>query len=189
MNKFLMTLLVACSVGVSAYANMDQTSKSGATSAAGVVSNDNRGYVISFKAGSSDLSEADKAALRTRVESLKSSGQIEKAHIAAWADKPFPKGKNDLARADRNLADSRIEKINSFLKDNLDLGNTDTFNMAEKSNWLARAFETNDAELKSLFGEKLDSPVRSEDFQLIKKHGQPSKAVVIFRMEGPLESK
>lgn len=177
-------------MGVSAYANMDQSSKSGATGAvASIVNTDTRSYVISFKPGSSDLSEADKTALRTRVESLKASGQIEKAHIAAWADKPFPKGKNDLARADRNLADSRIEKINSFLKDDLDLGNTDTFNMAEKSNWLARAFETSDAELKSLFGEKIDSPVRSEDFQLIKKHGQPSKAVVVFRMEGMPESK
>ncbi len=133
--------------------------------------------VITFKAGSSDLTESDKTSLRRLADKV-GAAAINQIHVAAWSDQPFPQN-TDLDKAARALASERIDKISSFIKNDLKLRSVASYNMAERSNWLARRLNTRDAELKSLFGQRGKQPVSREDFDTIKLHGGPMKAVVV----------
>ena len=136
---------------------------------------------IAFERGSASLSDEAKLNLKQMVDDIRARGDVDKIKIAAWSDRPFM-GESDLAKADRNLAKERLDAINNYLKDELDVSNTDYFNMAERSNWLARLFRTEDAELKSVFA-RADTPISDDEFQMIKKHGSPGHAVVVARRE------
>jgi hypothetical protein len=93
-------------------------------------------------------------------------------------------GKKNLTEADRDLASKRAEAISSVLKTELEVGDVDTYNMAERANWLARTFGTRQAELKSVFAKKgADTPVTNAEFHVIKNEGGPSEAVVVVEKE------
>lgn len=139
--------------------------------------------VIEFKPGSSELSENARKSLRMAVQNARQEGRIDKVHVAVWSDKPYPKSSQDLPEADKRLANQRIEKVEDFLEDGLDVDDVDTYNMAEKSNWLARVFNTQDAELKGLFDPQNDTPLRHDEFLAVRKNAAPSKAVVIVTTE------
>ncbi len=53
--------------------------------------------------------------------------------------------------------------------------------MAEKSNWLARAFNTQDAELKSLFSKEAAGPITNDDFDIIKENGDAGSVVILIK--------
>jgi hypothetical protein len=56
--------------------------------------------------------------------------------------------------------------------------------MAEDSNWLAKTFNTKDAELKSVFSKKgTDTPITNTEYHLIKEEGGPSEAVLIVELK------
>jgi hypothetical protein len=71
------------------------------------------------------------------------------------------------------------------MKDTLEVADVDTYNMAEKSNWFARAFNTNDAEVKSLMTEQ-DAPknIEPQELTIVQKRGGPRRAVILVE---PLE--
>jgi hypothetical protein len=139
---------------------------------------------ISFDKGSAMLSETARASLRDLVKDARASGTIDQVTVAAWSDKALPMGKRDLTEADRDLASKRADAISSVLKTELEVGDVDTYNMAERANWLARTFGTRQAELKSVFAKKgADTPVTNAEFQVIKNEGGPSEAVVVVEKE------
>ncbi len=137
--------------------------------------------VIRFSPGSADLNEATKAKLRDAVATIGLSN-VARVEIASWADKAFPKAGPDLPRVDRDLADKRLQQIDNFIRQELDISmlRTRTYSMAETSNWMARTLRTDEAELKSVFAKENQSPIAREDFNVILNEGGPSKAVVIF---------
>lgn len=137
--------------------------------------------VITFAKGSSDLTEAGKTKLRQIVSGL-TVDNISRVEIASWSDRGFPMTGNDLSKTDMNLADDRADKINDFLKDETDISSLRIrkYSMAETSNWLARMFRTDEAELKSVFSKEGETPMMREDFNVIKNEGGPTKAVVVF---------
>jgi hypothetical protein len=145
--------------------------------------------VISFAKGSDHLSDSAKTKLRSLINSARGSGdgngRINALHAAVWSDHAFPaNGKTDLSKSDRNLADKRIDSINGFMKNELNLSDIKTYSMAEKTNWFARAFNTKDAELKSLFAQRgAPSDVRVDSFRAVKAHGGPSKAVILLDLK------
>jgi hypothetical protein len=58
--------------------------------------------------------------------------------------------------------------------------------MAEHANWLARTFDTREAELKSIFGKRgTETPITNEEFHVIKTAGGPSSAVIVVEKEKP----
>jgi outer membrane protein OmpA-like peptidoglycan-associated protein len=140
-----------------------------------------RNTVISFEAGNADLSDAEKAKLHEIVASI-GADNIRRVEVAAWSDKAFPRSGNDLPKGDRDLADKRADNINDYLKkeDDLSFMRIRTYSMAETSNWLARMFRTDEAELKSVFSRENEAPMAREDFNVILNEGGPSKAVVVF---------
>ncbi len=164
--------------------------KSGAKSGAavGIPSQYREGHefaVITFKKGTSELTDSAKEELRSLVREANAAG-IEDIHVAVWSDKSFPKNNVDLPEKDRELASQRIDTLNTYLKDSLEVSDVDSYNMAEKSNFFSRAFNTKDADLKSMFTEAgAPANVEPQEFVIVQKKGGPSKAVILIQ---PLEA-
>lgn len=141
---------------------------------------------ITFNPGSSLLTDADKASLKKVVEEARKKGTLDQVTVAAWSDKAMPRKGENLMEQDRNLADRRAKAIEDSLKSDFEVTDVKTYNMAENSNWLARTFNTKDAELKSVFGKKgAATPMRNNEFMLIKEVGGPSEAVVTAELKIP----
>jgi hypothetical protein len=138
--------------------------------------------VLDFKNGQQQLSAAHRNKLRTFINAAKARGEIDEVKIAVWSDKEFP-ATGELSDKDRTLASKRAEHLENFLTDQLDVSEVETFNMAEKSNWLARTFNTDDAEIKSLFGTEGGAPIDHDEFQVFKSKGDASKAIVLVRRD------
>lgn len=147
-------------------------------------------HVIDFQQGQAQLTDTAKSNLRTMVENAKAQGEIDKLHVAVWSDKEFPKGESaELQDSDKKLADQRIDAIESYLEETLDVDDVETYSMAEKSNWFARAFNTEEAELKSLFSQRgAPSDVEIQEFRIVKDKGGPSKSVILLQMENERQS-
>ncbi len=135
---------------------------------------------IKFRENSATMSDADKATLRNLVRDARDRAPVAAVTVAAWSDKELPRNGEKLLGYDRELADKRADAVETYIKDSLDIGNVDTFNMAEDSNWLAKTFGTSDSELKSRFSRRgAAAPVTNAEFEVIKNEGGPSEAVVV----------
>ncbi|MDZ4676831.1 MAG: hypothetical protein SGI74_04905 [Oligoflexia bacterium] len=139
--------------------------------------------VVEFAKGQHMLTQQSQRRLTALVNAIKSRGQIETAKLAVWSDREFSGNDQDLSREDRRLADRRAEAIENFLDDALDVSNVDIYNMAKRSNWLARLFNTEDAELKSLFGKRESMEINDEDYFIFKGEGRASRSVVIIERD------
>jgi hypothetical protein len=150
-----------------------------------VVTEDNdmlKSDVISFEHGSAALTDSSKESLRALCREARSHGEIDEIKLAVWSDRDVPVNV-DLPKVDRNLAKQRIDNISNFLKDEFDVGDVDSFNMAERSNWLARLFRTDDAELKSSYAKADRRALNDDELRVMKSRGSPSSAVVIVRQD------
>lgn len=139
-----------------------------------------RSAIISFDAGSSALSENDRKLVRDLIQKV-GSENISRIEVAAWSDKAFPLTGSDLPKDDRDLAEQRAAHTQDFITEDMNISTlkVSKYNMAETSNWLARTFRTDEAELKSVFAKQAVAPMARADFNVIYKEGAPSKAVVI----------
>lgn len=141
--------------------------------------------VITFERGSDQLTENEKSNIRSMVEKAKAAGEIENVRIVAWSDKQLPTGREDLSKADRDLAKSRLDNIENFVKKDLGLRGVKSYSMAEHKNFIARTFNAADEELRSIFGRRgADTEVSHEEMLAIKEKGGPMKAVVIVQRAG-----
>jgi hypothetical protein len=140
--------------------------------------------VITFKKGSAEISKSDQETLLALQQAMKEKSQkVEQVHVAVWSDLPFPKAAS-LSERDRALAESRIMAIEDFLEGPLGLSYVESYNLAERSNWFAKALNTDPREIKSLFAQKgAPKNVTPDDFSLVKTKGGPSKAVLLFELE------
>jgi hypothetical protein len=184
MKKFMamaLALVAMAAVGCSKMQSQTAAKVTPAHEVQATDDNDSTLYseVVTFDRGSADLSADAKDRLSAMINRIHPDGDVDEAKLAVWSDKAFVAGM-DLPKADRDLADRRIDNISSYLKKDLKVNDVDDFNMAERSNWLARIFNTDDAELKSSYA-RGDQPLSEEELRMIKRHGSPSSAVIIFR--------
>lgn len=147
--------------------------------------------VVEFSKNSAELTEASKKGLTELVQSSrKNHAEIDKVHVAAWADKALPaSGTKDLSKSERDLASKRAEAIENYLEKTYNVDDVAKYNLAERANWLAKAFNTKDAELKSLFTTDKSAPLEHAEFVTIKEHASPSSAVVVVRTEREVKVK
>ena len=138
---------------------------------------------VTFAAGSWMLSDADKANLVRLITDSKNKGTIDLVAIAAWSDKALPAKGQKLLDQDSDLADKRATVISDFVKAQPEVTSVSTFNMAEGSNWLARTFNTKDAELKSVFAKRNEAPITNLEYKVIKNEGGPSEAVIVTEVK------
>lgn len=142
-------------------------------------------HVINFSGKSANLTDAQKREIRTLIDTAKQKGEIDQVHVAVWSDKAFPQEGQNLTDAERNLAEQRISGIETYMNEQLQVSNVETYSMAEKTNWFARAFNTNEAELQSLFSQQgAPQNVDPQEFRIVKKEGGANKAVILIEMKG-----
>lgn len=142
-------------------------------------------HVINFSGKATNLTDAQKREIRTLIDTAKQKGEIDQVHVAVWSDKAFPQEGQNLTDAERNLAEQRISGIESYMNEQLQVSNVETYSMAEKTNWFARAFNTNEAELQSLFSQQgAPQNVDPQEFRIVKKEGGANKAVILIEMKG-----
>lgn len=134
---------------------------------------------ISFNAGSSDLTEAQKKDLTQFVSSTQQKGKIEKLSILAWSDKeyPLPKEKK-YGKPDVSLASQRGDKIKSYLQGTQN-ARVETYNMAERPNKFEEWLKLADAKVKDSMEAGGAAPRTSDETGLFGEKGQASKALVM----------
>lgn len=134
---------------------------------------------ITYEAGRSALTSESKSKLSSLVQGARASGKIDEVQIAAWSDNPIPVDNQALSKLDRSLADRRANTLRDYLKKPLKVDDVVLHNMAERSTWLSRTFETDDAELKSEITRGAYAPMSKEEFRVFRANGKPSNAVVL----------
>lgn len=137
--------------------------------------------VVTFEKGSAELTSSSKQAIQSLVDSTRQFGTIDEAEIAVWSDRDTPVDA-DLADADRKLAQQRIDALSSYLG-TLNVTEVESYNMAERSNWLARIFNTDDAEVKSEYARADSNALNDEELRVIRERGAPSKAVIVLHRD------
>ena len=137
---------------------------------------------ISFEKGNSVLTAASRNKLKELVTTAERTGKINEIQLATWSDNPAPREGEELSKVDKELAEARKEIIVKYLK-SLKVSDVDSYNMAERANWLSRTFQTDGAELKAEVGQGADMPMSKKEFQVFKDKGGPSKAVVLVMLK------
>ncbi len=164
----------------SACAHEAPMNKSVATSDTEVdIHNYGRSVVLHFTKGSSQLKIGEQIKLQEVVNNV-GADNIDKIELAVWSDKAFPRTGKSLPKSDLDLANSRIDRVKDFLKDHMSAPSIKAYNMADTSNWLAKAFRTDDAEIKSVFSKDASVPMERQDFNTIARDGAESLAVVVI---------
>lgn len=183
MKRTKLLIAAACLAGTSAFAG--EEIKAGENKMAPPSASDSKENVfyhaaIQFKPGSAMLNDEAKTKLRQLVRTVRANRAIEQVTVASWSDKKLLMKDASLTDTDRDLAKKRSEAIKDLVSMELGVTDVDIYNMAEPANWLARTFNTDEAELKSIFGRTAEeTPVTREEFQLIKGAGAPGRAVVV----------
>lgn len=137
---------------------------------------------VAFPMNKSTLSLEDKIALQNLVRDARSSDEgLNEITIVTWADQSAPALDQKLSKSQRELAESRANEIEIYLKQDLNARNVEVVSMAEsEDNWFARNYDADDAELRSMYSMKgSDVPVTEREFQFLREEGGPSAAVVI----------
>jgi hypothetical protein len=139
--------------------------------------------VLNFDQGSSKLNDAELLKLKTAISNAKLYGKISKVDVAVWSDKDHPMSGN-LPESDQKLAKERIKSVKEGLRDETSIFERITsYNMTDNAHWLGRRLHTNEAELDAVFAKNEKGALERKDFEIIKKDGGPSKAVVILNIK------
>lgn len=140
-----------------------------------------RNTSVSFETGSAVLTQDSKKELADVIAKSRTEGKIDEVQVAAWSDNPVPRNGEELSKSDQKLAEKRAEAVKEYLKNSLKVSDVDSYNMAERASFVARMFNSTDAELKTELSRGGD--VSREEFQVFKDNGKPSKAVVLVVMK------
>ncbi|MBP7845395.1 MAG: hypothetical protein KA116_11345 [Proteobacteria bacterium] len=133
---------------------------------------------IVFDRDTATLSADSKTKLHELIAEAEKKGGIHEVQVAVWSDKALPQTDTELSRQDRSLAHKRAIAIKDYLKKPLKVGDIDIYNMSEKASWLARSFNSSDAQLKEEMARGGKKVMSNEEFQTFKVNGEPSKAVI-----------
>jgi hypothetical protein len=137
---------------------------------------------LQFNDKQSDLTPESRLKLRNLIAEAQSHGKISEIQVASWSDNPVPRDGESLSKPDRDLAAKRGAKVKSYLKSRK-MSWVSNYNMAERASWLAKTFDTSDAELKAEIGRGGDQQMSQAEFQVFKNGGQPSRSVVLVIMK------
>jgi hypothetical protein len=134
---------------------------------------------IEFDKGSTDLSESAKASLNAIVKQSRALGKINEVSVLSWSDAEYPSAnRKSLPKIQRDLAEKRNAVVEDFMR-NVNSGEINKYNMAERPTVVSKWFNTEDSKLKkSLLSAGLpttsDSPLYA---------GKASRSVVLIKVE------
>lgn len=133
---------------------------------------------ITFNERDWTLTSDSREALAALVKQGRAKGQIDEIQVAVWSDNPAPRDTENLSQPDRELASRRLNVVEEYLSQNQKIS-VKGYNMAERASWLARFFETSDAELKAEIGRGGDGVLSKNAYQVFKANGRPLRAVAL----------
>jgi hypothetical protein len=133
---------------------------------------------VFFESGSGNLSLESKNKLDVLIKNAQESGVIYDVQIASWSDRMMPSNKKALKFEDKKLATLRAENVRVYLKDIHKIQKTVVYNMAEKSSWLSKKFDTEDSRLKSEIVGGDNAPMSKEEYRVFKENGRVSTVIV-----------
>lgn len=177
MKKQLLTALLTLT-SVSAFALVSSETKDVATRLGAVET-----IEVSFDAGSSTLSEAQKKDLARSVNQQKQKGTISRVDILAWSDKEYPMPNAKHEKGDIDLANRRANEVKKYLTDTKTVTSTDSYNMAERPNRLEEALKMADARVKDSMEAGGAAPSTDSQTGLFGQKGQAQKVVVLVHMK------
>jgi hypothetical protein len=142
---------------------------------------------IKFGNGVSTLTANERGQLKAVVDAVRDDTKVDRVIVAAWADEELPSGKDaQLSQAARDLADLRAKNVKAVLGE-LGVDKVDVYSMADQPGWIAKAFNTNEAQVK---GEGKVADANDEAAaklgKLLRDKGGPSTAVVVVKRVGEL---
>jgi outer membrane protein OmpA-like peptidoglycan-associated protein len=92
--------------------------------------------LISFKKGSSNLSETEKAELRSLAATTKDVASFDKVIVAAWADAAYPTKKDaTLSDSEKTLANKRATAVKEVLE-SAGARSVEVFSPEDFSTWM-----------------------------------------------------
>lgn len=171
--KLLLSLLLSMTLAPTAFANKaDKAGKKGVKSAS-----------IEFSENAHTLTSAQKEMIKEKISGLKNKGSDYNIGIAGWSDQPYPGKEAELSEEAQDLASKRIEAVENYITDELNFeGSISTYNMAQQANWLARMFDTEGAELRSVFAKdaKVSDDTLRERFKAYQEVGGEKKVALVI---------
>jgi hypothetical protein len=141
--------------------------------------NERKSLVIAYDKGQIVLGKLDRQNISDLVEGATYSPYYDRLDVVVWADKDTAGGAATLPKGQLKLARDRINEIQKFLMNKYDISDEKIYNMTETTNWLARAFNSRDDELKSVFASEQSVPMSNDEFDFIRHNGDAGKAVLI----------
>ncbi|MCB0420570.1 MAG: hypothetical protein KDD61_06225 [Bdellovibrionales bacterium] len=137
--------------------------------------------VLEFDLGTSRLTNSQKIQVRELVQKASEMSDDTRLGVAAWSDEPFPGNEKELSDGEQDLAQARLEEVQMYVQSLNYQGSFDKFNMAKGSNWLARLFNSDSSELKSVFAkEDIGDDVLKSKYQVYKDLGAPQRVVLVL---------
>jgi hypothetical protein len=137
---------------------------------------------ISFKPGTTELTDAAKAELDNALNEARRAGAIDDVTVAVWSDVEYPANRDRKApRAQVNLAEERGENIEDFIAGYDDISGWDVsiHNMSKRPNYLQDWLRTADARLKK---QLVDRGVAKTDDTMNVTPGGASSALVFIKL-------
>jgi hypothetical protein len=125
---------------------------------------------VTFQKGQTGLTDSSRKSLDAFISDARTKGEISEVKVAAWPDVPFDNHKKapKVSSKQKDIASDRADKVKSYLKDNLNVGDVDTYTMTSPNGKISEFFGTDEAKLKT---------------QLASEEGDTSKALVMVKLK------
>lgn len=147
--------------------------------------NKDKGVAISsstleFSIGQVALTNEHREKIQELLREAPNRGSDMLLTVVGWSDQPHP-AEARLSRDQVELADQRLNNVKDYIAETQYQGSIDEFNMAKRTSWLARLFNTDEREVKSLFTGR-DTPDRALEhrFRAIKENGKAGNVVLVL---------
>ena len=139
---------------------------------------------LSFASGVTQLTEDEKAKLKAFVENAMTSGTIKDIKVAAWSDNEVPTDPlKSLSKEDQKLAEDRAEHVKKYMRDQLKMKKVEIYNMAHGTSRLAKAFRTEESELRTAFSDKAATTKLRPEVIAIRDYGKASSVVIVVELK------
>ena len=167
------TVCIGLSSLANAYVNSETRSAATLAGAASVTE-------ISFTKKSTDLSRSAKKEIKEAILSAGRTGEIREVRVAAWADQEYPPKGVDLAASQIDLAEKRADRVQSYLKQTLNVNDVVTINMAKRPSGVQNALNTPNAQAKNSMENTGAAPTSDGQTGLFGLKGKSSEVVVMI---------
>ena len=139
---------------------------------------------VKFDANATFLTAEQKKEMADAVTAARQKGDVEKVRVFGWADREYPNAKEKINSADVDLAKSRLSEVEGYLKKELGVSDTTTYNMAERPNTLQKLLNTPAARVKNSAEKTGAAPQPQDDLGFFNQNGQASKVLVMISLKG-----